>query len=290
MARQVIIESAINGVASKQRNPHIAVTPAEIADDALATAEAGAAIIHFHVRDPDTGEWSHDVDLYADVYRRVREHSDVLMWPTFATGPDPELRYRHIVELARDPVTRPAFALVDPGSANLVAYDPSTRELRGEKGVYRNSYATNRYFLETARDLGLRPTLQIFDASFLRAVLIFLEQGLLIEPLTIKFYFGGPELPFGLPPRIESLHAYLAMLEGVRAEWFAASIGGDIFPLLPAAVALGGHIRIGLEDHHYQDEGQPSNPELVERARTIVDAMGHQVASIATTRAALAVD
>jgi len=130
----------------------------------------------------------------------------------------------------------------------------------------------------------LRPTLQIFDPSFLRAALVFLDQGILTEPLLLKFYLGGPELPFGMPPTLKSLEAYLDMLKGVRAHWFAATLGGDNLPLVPVIVSLGGHVRIGLEDYQYARDGQLSNPQITERAAAVIRAMGHEVATPAEAR------
>lgn len=287
--RPVMIESALNGVSLRHRNPHVPYSPQEIADDAVAATDAGASTVHFHVRDPADGAWSHDVATYAEVFRLVRARRDVLLWPTFAGGGDPKQRYRHIVELAADAATRPDFALVDPGSVNLVGWDPAAREVLHPESVYRNSYATSRYFLEVALDLGLRPTLQIFDASFLRAALVFLDQGLLRPPLVLKLYFGGPEMPFGLPPTLVSVEAYRAMLDGVDACWFVATMGGSVLPLVPVAVALGGHVRIGLEDYHHASFGAPTNAALVERVTGIIEAMGARVASVADAREQLGI-
>jgi 3-keto-5-aminohexanoate cleavage enzyme len=281
---KVIIEAAINGNAMKKLNPHIAYSPAEIADDAIATCKAGAAIIHFHVRDPETGKWVQDVPYYAEVYRRSRAACKAMLWPTFPMGDDPARRFNHFVELAKDPATKPDFGAGDMGSVNLVAYDPQAKKIHGENSIYCNSYETIRYFLTKSRELGLRPTLQIFDPSFLRAALIFLDQGILTEPLLLKFYLGGPELPFGLPPTLKSLEAYLDMLKGVRANWFAATLGGDNLPLVPLIVSLGGHVRIGLEDYQYARDGQFSNPQLAERAAGVIRAMGHEVATPADAR------
>lgn len=284
---KVIIEAAINGAAPRKLNPNIPYSPAEIAADAVATARAGAAIIHFHVRDPESGKWVHDVPYYAEVYRRARAESDALLWPTFPLDGDAAARFSHFVALAKDPATKPDLGAGDMGSVNLVTYDRARRAIHNEEMVYRNSYATIRYFLEKSRELGLRPTLQIFDPSFLRAALVFLEMGVLSEPLLLKFYLGGPELPFGLPPTLKSLDAYLDMLKGVRANWFAATLGGDNLPLVPLIVSLGGHVRVGLEDFQYAREGRPSNPELAARAAETVRAMGHQVATPAEARAIL---
>ena len=276
---KVIIESAINGNALRKLNPHIPYTPEEIANDAIATCKAGAALIHFHVRDPETGKWVQDVPYYAEVYRRARAASKALLWPTFPTDGDGQKRFSHFIELSKDPATKPDLGAGDMGSVNLVSYNRQTKKIQDENFIYCNSYTTIRYFLENSRELGLRPTLQIFDASFLRAALVFLEQGVLTEPLLLKFYLGGPELPFGLPPTLKSLEAYLDMLKDVRVNWFGATLGGDNLPLVPVIVSLGGHVRIGLEDYQYAREGQLTNPQIVERAVTTIRAMGHEVAT-----------
>jgi 3-keto-5-aminohexanoate cleavage enzyme len=281
---KVMIEAAINGNAMRKLNPHIPYSPEQIAADAIATCEAGAALIHFHVREPETGKWVQDVPYYSEVYRRARRGCDALLWPTFPFGDDPAKRFSHFVELSKDPATKPDLGAADMGSVNLVAYDPGSKRVHNEGFVYCNSYETIRYFLTKSRELGLRPTLQIFDPSFLRAALVFLDEGVLTEPLLLKFYLGGPELPFGMPPTLKSLEAYLDMLKGVRVNWFGATLGGDNLPLVPVIVSLGGHVRIGLEDYQYAGAGQLSNAQITERAAAIIRAMGHQVATPAEAR------
>ena len=281
---KVMIEAAINGNALRKLNPHIPYSPEEIAADAVATCKAGAALIHFHVRDPETGKWVQDVPYYSEVYRRARRGCDALLWPTFPFGDDPAKRFSHFVELSKDPGTKPDLGAGDMGSVNLVAYDPASKKVHNENFVYCNSYETIRYFLTKSRGLGLRPTLQIFDPSFLRAALVFLDQGILTEPLLLKFYLGGLELPFGLPPTLKSLEAYLDLLKGVRCNWFVATLGGDVLPMVPIAVAMGGHVRVGLEDYQYTRDGQFSNAQLVERAAAIIKGMGHEVASTQVAR------
>ncbi len=276
---KVMIEAAINGNAMRKLNPHIPYSPEEIAADAIATCKAGAALIHFHVRDPESGKWVQDVPYYAEVYRRARRGCNALLWPTFPFGDDPAKRFSHFVELSKEPATKPDLGAGDMGSVNLVAYDPIAKKVHNEDFVYCNSYETIRYFLTKSRELGLRPTLQIFDPSFLRAALVFLDQGVLTEPLLLKFYLGGAELPFGLPPTLKSLEAYLEMVKDLRVNWFAATLGGDNLPLVPVIASLGGHVRIGLEDYQYAREGQLSNPQIVERAATVISAMGHEVAT-----------
>ncbi|MBV1932937.1 MAG: 3-keto-5-aminohexanoate cleavage protein [Porticoccaceae bacterium] len=287
---KIMIESAINGNAHKASNPNIAYSPADIANDAIATCKAGAALIHFHVREPETGKWMHDIPYYSEVFKSTRQACNPLMWPTFPITGDAQSRLSHFIELAKDTDTKPDLGAGDMASVNLFSYDQQKQEVTGGGGfVYQNPYDDIRYFLEVSRDLGLRPTLQIFDASGIRTALIFLEQGLLSEPLLLKFYFGGEELPFGLPPTLKSLEAYLDMLRGVRCNWFSACLGGDIFPLVPTTISLGGHIRLGLEDFAYTNDGQPNNVQLVQRAVAVIESMGHQVATPEDARAIIEV-
>jgi uncharacterized protein (DUF849 family) len=284
-----MIEAAINGNALRELNPNIPYTPEQIANDAIATTKAGAALIHFHVRDPETGRWIQDVPVYSEVYRRTRAVCNPLLWPTFPFDGTAAERFSHFVALAKDPATKPDLGAGDMGSVNLASYDRRAKKIRGANFVYQNSFETCRYFLETSRELGLRPTLQIFEPGFLRAALVFLDMGLLTEPLLLKFYLGGSEQSFGLPPTLKSLEAYLEMINGVRCNWFAATLGGDNLPLVPTIVSLGGHVRVGLEDYQYAKDGQLSNPQIVERAVATIRAMGHEVATIKQTRELLEV-
>jgi len=280
---KVMIEAAINGNAMRDANPHIAYSPQEIAQDAIAACKAGAALIHPHVRDPKSGEWSHEVAYYAEAFRRIREQCGALLFPTLAPLRDVRKRYGHFVELSKDPATKPDLGALDMGSLNYLSWDARNRTLRG--GLYENSIEHLRDALALLKECGIkRSTLQVFDGTFLRTILCFLEQGILTEPLMIKFYFGGPELPMGLPPTLKSLEAYLDLLKGVRCNWFVATLGGDVLPMVPIAVAMGGHVRVGLEDYQYTRDGQFSNAQLVERAAAIIKGMGHEIASTREAR------
>lgn len=272
---KVIIEAAINGNASKEQNPNLPYSPEEIAREAIGACQAGAALIHFHVREPD-GTWVQTLDYYAQAMRLTREQCKPLLWPTFPFGDDPAVRFRHFYELAKDPKTRFDIGAADMGSVNLVEYDSHTKKVRGGHFVYQNSYDTIRYFLEGCRELKLRPTLQIFEPGFIRAALNFLDMGLLEEPLLLKFYFSDM---FGLPPSLRSLDAYLGMLEGVRCNWFGAFLGGNVLPFVPLFVSMGGHIRLGLEDHQYTNEGKLNNAQITAKAVAAIRGMGHEVAT-----------
>jgi 3-keto-5-aminohexanoate cleavage enzyme len=272
---KVIIEAAINGNAMKAQNPNIPYTPEEIAKDAIATCKAGAALIHFHVREPD-GTWVQTLDYYARSIRLTREQCKPLLWPTFPFGDDPAPRFQHFYDLCKDPQTRLDLGGADMGSVNFAEYDRQTKTVRGGNFVYKNPYDTIRYFLEGCQELKLRPSMQIFEPGFLRAALNFLDMGLLTEPLLVKFYFSKG---FGLPPSARSLDAYLGMLEGVKCNWFGTYIGGNVLPYVPLFVSMGGHVRLGLEDYQYTNEGKLTNTEITNRAVAAIRGMGHEVAT-----------
>ncbi|RVT94545.1 3-keto-5-aminohexanoate cleavage protein [Sphingomonas crocodyli] len=284
---KVMIEAAINGMNLRDQNRNIAYSNEEVIADAVATTRAGASMIHFHAKQPDGG-WNDEVDDLAAIMRGIRaEGVSPILWPTFSGGADVPQRFRHYTALSADPATKPDVGACDMGSVNLAWWDEANkRYIRTH--LYQNLIDTTREVIEHHTSLGLtRPTLQIFEPGHLRTALKFLEMGVLGEPLLVKFYLGGPEQPFGLPPTPASLEAYADMLKGVRASWFASCFGGDIIPLLPYAIAMGGHCRIGLEDHDYKHEGQPTNVELVKRCVAIIEAMGHEVATPEDARALL---
>jgi len=268
----VIIEAAINGGTTRERNPSVPRTPAEVTADALRCFEAGAAIVHNHTDDPVLGgSGRHDAQPYADAWGPIlQRRPDALLYPTMAGGgphTSDDERYQHVVALADGGLLR--LGLVDPGSVNL------------GNTVYENSPRYTRYTMDTCRDRQLGPSLSIFEPGFLRAVLTYHRAGTLPEGAMVKLYFGGPNAAFGLPPSAASLDAYLAMLDGTGLPWLVAVLGGDVFEGGFARLALehGGNLRVGLED--YAGPEQPSNVELVARAVALAGEVGREVATCA---------
>ena len=165
MGRLIMIEAAINGNAARELNPNIPYSPQAIADDAIATCRAGAALIHFHVRDPETGRWVQDVPFYSEVYRRTRAVCDPLLWPTFPFDGTPAERFSHFVELAKDRATRPDLGAADMGSVNLATYIRDSKKIHGAGFVYQNSYETCRYFLQMSRELDCAPLFRFLNRA-----------------------------------------------------------------------------------------------------------------------------
>lgn len=276
----VILEVALNGVTSRERNPAAPRLPAEVAEDALRALAAGAAIVHTHTHDA-LRKPAEAAALYLEAYRPIlAARSDAILYPTMGVGRTIDERYGHHDLLAEAGAIR--AAVVDTGSVNL-----------GEAGadglpapidfVYVNSPADIRHMLETCARLHLGPSVAVFEPGFLRAVLAARRAGRLPAGTLVKLYFcergylaGGDPL-FGVPAIPEALELYLAMLRGADLPWAVAVIGGSLLdsPLAEAALARGGHLRVGLED----DPDASSNADLVARAAALAARFGRRAAT-----------
>jgi uncharacterized protein (DUF849 family) len=278
----VVIEVAVNGVTKRDRNPHVPITPAEIAADALACIEAGAAIVHEHdmVGDPESS-----AELALEAYQQVlAARPDAILYPTTAFGaPDIEYRWRHHFVLADKGVLRMAF--LDPGSANLGGTGPDGVPLPSSN-VYTNTFADIAWVVEQCERLALGPSMAIFEPGFLRVALAYERAGRLPAGAFVKLYFGGGTrggglggLTFGLPPTRPSLDAYLALLDGSDLPWAVAVLSGDVVESGMARWALeaGGHVRVGLED--FGGARTPTNVELVREVVALCAEVGRPVAT-----------
>jgi uncharacterized protein (DUF849 family) len=291
MADACIIEAALNGTTAKAVNPNVPRDPDEIVADALACIEAGATVVHNHTDDLLIAEGGiHAAEPYIEAWEPILDaEPEVLLYATMASGGpgiDIEARWAHQAQLAEAGLSR--IGLVDPGSVSIGVLDdqgvPMALDL-----VYVNSFADARYMVERCAELGLAPSISIFDPSFLRVALAFHEAGALPPGAIVKLYFGGEALPFGLPPTPTSLSAYLEMLAGSGLPWLVAVLGGDVVEsgLAAAALERGGHVRVGLED--YAGPRTPTNVELVQEVARLIEASGRSVATAAETTTILGI-
>jgi len=280
----VIIESAINGgITGIDTNPYVPYTVDDVVRDAGATLDAGAAIVHFHLRRHDGARITDYDELLTDhtnAITRIRRGRAPLLWNTFPVGGDAAQRFRLFRDLGANPAARPDVGAYDIGSLNIVAYDRVSRRVKSSTS-YINTFDDVCYFLRGFRELGLRPFLNVFEPGFIRTARICLDLGLLDEPLLCKFYFSDD---YGLPPCERSIAAYLDLLDGVRHEWFGCYIGGDVLPWVPLFASMGGHIRLGLEDFEYADAAPLSNAAIVARAAYAIVATGNEVATVDAAR------
>lgn len=276
-AGPVIIEAAINGATPKSRNPHVPREPAEIAEDALASIDAGAAIIHNHIDRFGISE-AEAAERYLEGWRPIFQvRPDALVYPTIHFGPP--LSYEHLIPLAETGLLR--VGLTDPGSVNLGGADADGLPSGGI--VYANSYDTIHRAFEIHHEYRLGPSLAIYEPGFLRTTLAWWRAGRLPAGAMVKLYFSSARgllgAPFGLPPTAAALAAYLELLEGCDLPWAVSVVGGDVTTSEVARPALeaGGHLHLGLE--FYGGEGTPTNAELVSRAVKLVEEAGRNVAT-----------
>ena len=285
MQRKVMISCAVTGSADTPgKNPAVPVTPAQIAQSALDAAKAGAAIVHIHVRDPQTTKPSMDGALYREVVDRLRQSgTDVVI--NLTTGPgarflpgtedpwkpgpatnlkNPAERVRHVVEL------RPEICSLDMGSMNMGGY------------AFINTQGYLEAMAVAIRDAGIVPELEVFEAGHLLLARRMIETGHIKPPGMFQICLG---ISWGQPATPEAM-TYMRGLLPQNSPWFAFGISLHQFPMVAQAVLLGGHVRVGLEDNIYLGKGQlaPSNAALVEKAVKIVEVLGDHVATPAEAR------
>ena len=282
----VIIEAAINGVTTKQRNPHVPQAPQEIAADALRCLAAGAAIVHNHV-DVVTTDAEVAAARYLEGWRPLlRERPDAIVYPTVGFGATVAERYAHIPLLAASGLLR--MSLFDPGSVNLGAMGHDGLPGGAFDFVYVNSFTDLRHVAGLCEQYRLAPSIAIFEPGFLRATLAYVRAGRLPAGAFVKLYFGGEHdylsgaaggVSFGLPPTPTALAAYLELLKDSDLPWAVAVVGGDVVESGLARLALekGGHLRVGLED--YAGQRTPTNEELVREAVALAGQVGRPVAT-----------
>jgi uncharacterized protein (DUF849 family) len=276
-AQPVIIEAAINGQTSKDTNPHVPKEPQEIAADALACIAAGAAVIHNHI-DVMAASEDDTVARYLEGWRPIlAARPDALVYPTVRYGNG--ISYEHLGRLAASGLLR--IGIVDPGSVNLGGVDHDGVPAGGL--VYANSYDVIARAFEICRDHGLGPSLAIYEPGFLRTTLAWWRAGRLPRGTMIKLYFSADRglmgAPFGLPPTVTALAAYLELLEGCDLPWAVSLVGGDVVhsDIARAALDAGGHLHLGLE--FFFGPRTPANAELVTEAVALCAEAGRPVAT-----------
>jgi len=283
--RKVMISCAVTGSADTPgRNPAVPVTPPQIAQSAIDAAKAGAAIVHIHVRDPQTTKPSMDPALYSEVADRIRASgTDVILNLTtgpgarfspgledpFKTAPgtsmrSPRDRVRHIQDI------RPEICSLDMGSMNMGPY------------VFVNSVSYLEAMAIAIRDAGVLPELEVFETGHLLLAKRMIESGHIKTPGMFQICLG---IAWGQPATPEAM-TYMRNLLPQGSHWFAFGISLYQFPMVAQAVLLGGHVRVGLEDNIYLAKGTlaPSNAALVEKAGRIIEILGDNVATPAEAR------
>ncbi|MDV6287815.1 3-keto-5-aminohexanoate cleavage protein [Streptomyces sp. UP1A-1] len=289
MTENVIITCALTGASDTVRkSPHVPVTPEQIARNAVEAAAAGAAVVHIHVRDPETGDPSRDPKLYREVVERIKETgTDVVINLTAGMGGD-------LVIDPDDPLTHlPGTDLVGglgrlPHVEDLLpdicTLDCGSLNFGDGSNLYVSTPDMLRAGARRIQELGVRPELEIFDTGHLWFAKQLLAEGLLDDPTVFQLCMG---IPWGAPADPGVLQSMVNMLpDGAR--WASFALGRMQMPWVAQSILLGGHVRVGLEDNLYLGKGnKATNAQLVERAVTITESIGARVATPDEARAAL---
>jgi 3-keto-5-aminohexanoate cleavage enzyme len=279
MKSPVVISAALTGVlATRDQCPAIPYTPQEIGEEARRAAEAGAAIVHIHARTPEGGpEWR--VETFAEILSEVRSRSEVIVnFSTGAIGVPVEERIAHIRQL------RPDVAALNMGSMNYAIYSEKRKAFYHDH-VFANPFKDIRFFLEAMNEAGVRPELECFDTGHIANTAPLIDMGVLKSPYQFSLIMG---VLGGIPGTTQHLtHQVETLPEG--SHWQVIGIGLKQWPLVAAAITMGGNVRVGLEDNFYIEEGRmaKSNGELVEKAARLARDLGRPVASIEEARTIL---
>ena len=281
MNREVFITCAVTGSGSTQdRSKYVPRSPKEIAESAIEAAKAGAAVVHCHVRDPETGVPSRNLSYYREVTERIRESEvDVVLNLTAGMGGDMVFgpvqnplpysqdgtdmagaseRVQHLVECL------PEICTLDCGTMNFAEADY----------VMTNTPGMLRAMAKLMTDLGVRIEIEAFDTGHLWFAKQLVTEGLIKDPVMVQLCMN---VPWGAP---DDLNTLLAMVNNVPSEWtFSAfSLGRHQMPYVAAAILAGGNVRVGLEDNIFLDKGVlASNAQLVERACKIIENLGAKI-------------
>jgi uncharacterized protein (DUF849 family) len=285
MNRKTILCCAITGSSDTVRlNPAVPVTPEQIARSAVEAVDAGAAIVHIHVRDPDTGKASMELALYEETFSRIRNSGrDVIINLTTGAGGRfnpgledprqgaigstlslPAKRTAHVLRL------RPEICSLDMGSLNMGDF------------VFINTPPHLTEMAAAVQGIGVRPELEVFEAGHIRLARSMLDRGVLKSPPLFQICLG---VTWGQPATPDAM-GYMQRLLPADSTWFAFGVGAGQFPMAALAPQLGGHVRVGLEDNLYLEKGvfASSNAALVEKAAKLVRMIGSDVASVSEAR------
>lgn len=258
---KLIITAAVTGAwPTKKNNPNVPVTPKEIADSVYECWKAGAAIAHLHMRDEEQ-KGSMDKELFKETVGLIREKCDIVINLTTSgeLGATDERRYEHLIEL------KPEMASFDCGSMNWM-----------HAGVFLNSPKFLEKLAIVMKENNVKPEIECFDAGMIYNAMYYIKKGFLEEPAHFQICLGAAG---GSMATVENL-VYLKNLLPKNSTWSAFGTGSQHLPILYAILALGGNIRVGMEDNVFYHKGMlaESNAQFVERAARLGKEYGREIA------------
>jgi len=260
---KLIITVGITGSRiTRQQTPHIPITPQEIAQSGIEAWKAGASVLHIHVRDLKTGLGTQDYSIFKEVVDRIRSETDAVLCLTTSGIPGRNLEFKErLIPLSLDP--------------ELVSFDAGSINMR--ENVFLNPPDFLEMLARETLNKGIKPELEVFEVGMVETCNRYLEKGLLRPPLHFQFVLG---VLGGMPATAKSL-LHLSEIIPAEATWSVIGIGTGQLPMTMMAMAMGGHVRVGLEDNIYYSKGMlaKSNAQLVERVVRISKEFGREIAT-----------
>jgi uncharacterized protein (DUF849 family) len=288
-SRKVIITCAVTGaIHTPSMSPHLPITAQQIADDALGAAEAGAAIVHLHARNPEDGRPDQTPEGFMPFLRVIKQRSDVVV--NITTGGAPTMT---IQERVRPAATfKPELASLNMGSMNFGLFGLLSRfkdlkhqwerdYLSNKGSIFHNTFADVEYILSACAENGTRFEFECYDTAHLYNLRYFLDQTLVRPPLFIQTVFGLQGGIGAHPDDVQHMKRTADRLFGDQYRWSVLGAGRNQMPIAAMATAMGGNVRVGLEDSLWAGPGRlaASSAEQVRLARQIIEGLGLEVAT-----------
>lgn len=276
---EVVLTCAVTGAGDTTgRSPHVPVTPVEIANSAIEAARAGASCVHIHVRDPQSGKGSRDPALFRETVDRIRQSGvDVVINLTAGMGGDwtPSKENWAMPGPGTDMIgPDERLAHVKDCLPEICSLDCGTLNFGNDDTIYISTPPILRRMATLTKEWGVKPELEVFELGHIRFAKAMYAEGLLSDPPMFQLCLG---IPWGADQTVEIMAAMKAQLPP-GASWASFGISRMQMPMAAAAVALGGNVRVGLEDNLFLDRGVlATNAQLVERARKMIESMGARV-------------
>jgi 3-keto-5-aminohexanoate cleavage enzyme len=274
--RPCMITCALSGVvANRNQCPAIPYTPEEYASEAKRAFEAGAAVVHIHARKPD-GSPSHEVEDYRNIYEAVTGACPVIInFSTGAVGVPVQKKIAPITTL------RPAIGALNMGSMNYAKYHPEKKDFVFDF-VFANPFSEIVPLVTAMKESGVKPEMECFDSGHIGNCYPLIHMGLIAPPYQFSLIMG---VLGGMPPTADNL-AHQVRILPPGSDWEVIGVSHDQWRMVATAIALGGNIRVGLEDNFYVSEGKMagSNGELVEKAARMIRDQGRKVADVEECR------
>lgn len=284
---KLVITVAITGsLTTKEQNPNIPYTPEEIASETVESWKAGASVVHLHVREPESGKPVQDVDLFRKTIRLIRDQCDIVINASTGGGPGMSFAERLgiIPALCLERGLKPEMASLNAGSLNFGILSRKQRQFVLDS-VQTNPWGQLLNFADTMTGHSVKPEVEIYEAGMVNNAKVLCEIGALKSPMHFQFVLG---VLGGMQSTPDNL-LFLKNLIPSGSTWSLCTVGLDIFTLGPMAIAMGGNVRVGLEDCVHISPGvlAGSNAEMVAKMARLSREMGREVASPSEARALL---